>query len=65
MSTLRFVWICHRCTVIGADPVMEPECGDRGGPVTVTARATPSGVDNQTSGVVARSGVVAGGGRAA
>ena len=59
MSTLRSVWICHRCEVLGADPVMVPECWNCGGPVTVTARTTPSGVDNQMSGFVARSGVVA------
>jgi hypothetical protein len=56
MSTSRSLWVCHRCTVIGADPVMEPECGSRGGPVTVTAGATPSGLDNQMSRVVAREG---------
>ena len=65
MRTLRCVWICHRCTVLGADPVMEPECWNCGGRATVTARTTPSGVDNQMSGVVARSGVVAPEGRAA
>jgi hypothetical protein len=59
VSTLRSVWICHRCEVLGADPAMEPECWNCDGPVMVTARTTPSGVDNQLSGVAARSGVVA------
>jgi hypothetical protein len=59
MSTLRTVWICRRCEVLGADPAMEPECWNCGGPVTVTARTTPSGVHNQMPGVVAREGRVA------
>jgi hypothetical protein len=37
MSTLRSVRIRHRCEVLGADPVMEPECWNCGGPVMVTA----------------------------
>ena len=63
MSTLRCVWICHRCTVLGTAPVVEHGCWNCGG--TVTARTTRSGVDNQRSGLVARSGVVAPEGRAA
>jgi hypothetical protein len=63
VSTLVSVRICHRFEVLGADPVMEPECWNCGG-VTVTTRTTPSGVDNQMSGV-ARSGVVTRVGRAA
>jgi hypothetical protein len=56
MSTLRCSWICHRCTVLGAAPVVDPGCWNCGGPITVTARTTPSGVDNQMSGVVAPEG---------
>ncbi|GAA5141845.1 hypothetical protein GCM10023320_81400 [Pseudonocardia adelaidensis] len=65
VSLLRSVWIWHRCEVLGTDPVMEPECCDCGGLVTVTARTMPSRVDNQLSGVVGRSEAVAPEGRAA
>jgi hypothetical protein len=59
MSTSKSVWICHRCALLGADPVTEPESWNRGSPVTATARTKPSRVDNQVSGLVARSEVVA------
>lgn len=52
-STLRSVWICYRCDVLGADPVVEPECWNCGGPVAVTARIAPSGVDYRLSGAIA------------
>jgi hypothetical protein len=65
MSTLRSVRIRRRSEVLGADAVMEPECWNCRGPVTATARTMPSGVDDQKSGIVARSGVVAREGSAA
>jgi hypothetical protein len=58
-STLRSVWIRHRCEVRGPDPVVDLECWNCGSPVTVIARTTPSRVGDQMSGIVARSGVVA------
>lgn len=58
MSTLRSVWICHQCEALGAEPVVEPECWNCGGSVTVTARTMPSGVDDR-SGVVAHEGSAA------